>query len=114
MTGMFGQGLIGAALLILADYHWSKIGVPSAWQVPANFIFFFWLFGMTVMSWLNEDFDGKLGAGFTVCVVVPAYNEDPVTFKTMLRSLDAQTRLPDRVYIVDDVVNWAKLRPILR
>lgn len=38
----------------------------------------------------------------TVCVVIPAYNEDPAALTLSIRSLFEQTRLPDIVHIIDD------------
>lgn len=37
-----------------------------------------------------------------VALVVPIYNEDPGLFRRLLDGLDAQTRQPDEVWIVDD------------
>ncbi|MFD6420172.1 glycosyltransferase [Streptomyces sp. NPDC060194] len=37
-----------------------------------------------------------------VTAVIPIYNEDPVTFEQGLRSLLAQSRLPNEIHIIDD------------
>jgi hyaluronan synthase len=37
-----------------------------------------------------------------VTVVVPLYNEDPAIIRQTIRSLRAQTRIPDRIHVVDD------------
>ncbi|WP_323746059.1 glycosyltransferase [Catenulispora pinisilvae] len=40
--------------------------------------------------------------GMWVTAVIPIYNEDPAMFEQGLRSLLAQSRLPDEIHIVDD------------
>jgi hyaluronan synthase len=40
--------------------------------------------------------------GLVVVVSVPAYNEDPVLLRSCLASLLAQSRRPQRIYVVDD------------
>lgn len=37
-----------------------------------------------------------------LCVVIPAYNEDPAALTLSIRSLFEQTRLPDIIHIIDD------------
>jgi hyaluronan synthase len=37
-----------------------------------------------------------------VTIVAPMYNEDPAMFAAMLESVSAQTRMPDRLHIIDD------------
>lgn len=38
----------------------------------------------------------------SVAVVVPFYNEDPLALRACLESVLAQTRRPDRIYVIDD------------
>jgi hyaluronan synthase len=41
-------------------------------------------------------------AGLRVVVLVPVYNEDPEIIRRSVRSMLAQTRLPDRIHVIDD------------
>lgn len=94
-----------ASLVLLFNYHIGHITVPVNWQTPINLIAFSWLCSTVLLAHANQQFkrrtDDDLNK-FNVCVVIPAYNEDPLTFRAMLDSLNKQTRLPDFVYISDD------------
>ncbi len=57
-----------------------------------------------VLSLLNKPAAGdKSGPdGEVVTVVVPVYNEDPELFGNCLRSIIEQSRVPDKIHVVDD------------
>jgi hyaluronan synthase len=88
----------------LVNYHWSKFGLDSHWHVIVNSLACLSLLGQLAMAHLNKDFDAEETSNnrLNLCVVIPAYNEDPVTFKAMLKSMVAQLRRPDFVYVIDD------------
>ncbi len=88
--------------LALFNYHWQKLGITGGWHVVVNSIAFLSIISQLVMAHLNPEFEAEEDWHRKVCVVVPCYNEDPLTFRAMLDSMDAQTRKPDVVFVVDD------------
>lgn len=84
---------------------------------------FAWLTFTSIVTYLHRDVAlpaaGSHAAAMLdrlrVLVMVPAHNEDPAMFLAMLESLGAQTRMPDRVHIVENggAGYKPKLRPIV-
>lgn len=94
-----------ATLLLLLNYHIGHIAVPVHWQTPINLLAFSWFFSTVLLAHANQQFKASPFDNlhkFNTCVVVPAYNEDPICFRAMLDSLDRQTHKPDFIYISDD------------
>jgi hyaluronan synthase len=54
-----------------------------------------------VLAYLDRARSGAVPEA-RVSIVLPVYNEDPELFRRVLGSIGSQTRLPDRVWIVDD------------
>jgi hyaluronan synthase len=92
---------IGLGLIYLFNIHWQALGLRADWRAPANASAFLWLASLIALAYLNPIFKEK-PPKLNVCVVATVYNEDPKTFLQMLKSLDAQTHAPNRIYIVDD------------
>jgi hyaluronan synthase len=65
-----------------------------------------WVLARVAIMWLYRPTRHDVPTGFTdsvrAAVIVPAYNEEPESVIATLRSLENQTRTPDRVYFVDD------------
>lgn len=91
----------GLVLLGVLDYHWRKLGLAHSYQAPTNLLAFIWLFGLIMMAYTNETFKGNPDK-LKTCAVITVYNEDPGTFKKMLKSLNKQTQKLDKVIIIDD------------
>lgn len=71
----------------------------------------------TVVPYFQRDVRLKPGrisalAGLRVCAIVPAHNEDPAMFLAMLRSIGRQTRLPQRLHVVENGYPDEKLRGV--
>lgn len=96
-----------AGLAALGHYHLTRVmQVPTA-LVWINSLGFAWLGLSLVLSHTHRDYKARRwNEGYLnklrVSVVIPVYNEDPVTFRQMLDSIAAQTRLPQALHIVDD------------
>jgi hyaluronan synthase len=80
----------------------------------AIFVFFAW---QLWLSWRERPIaltldDQRRVHALTVCVNVPVYNEDPVLLDKVIDSLCRQTRLPNRIQVVDDgsSADYAQLR----
>jgi hyaluronan synthase len=82
-------------------------GSPLALTFTATFLLMWWV----PLSWFERPAGerprhgphSRRGSGKPVVTVqIPVYNEDPATLRACLRSLLAQTRLPDKVLLVDD------------
>jgi hyaluronan synthase len=79
---------------------------------PTSMHFYAWAaIGLLTTKMLFALFYHPMGAGpkrsqlldsMWVTAVLPIYNEDPVMFEQGLRSLLAQSRLPNEVHIIDD------------
>ena len=86
------------------------------------FVMFAW---QLVLAWRERPFtvsptEERRLDSLTVCLNVPVYNEDPKLLDQVLASIFAQTRLPNRVEVVDDgssvdysqlVARWADRVP---
>lgn len=96
--------IVLAVVVALIDYHWRKLHFPITWAVIVNLASFLWIIGQLGLAHTNEEFQATKRelARFNVAVIVPCYNEDPVTFRAMLDSFERQTRKPDSIVVVDD------------
>jgi hyaluronan synthase len=97
-------GVILAGIVLLADLHAQELHVPVTWVALTNLLSFFWIIGQLFLAHANETMEAtpRELQRFNVCVVVPVYNEDPVTFRDMLDSLLKQSIMPNTLYVVDD------------
>lgn len=78
-------------------------GNPMAVTFLVTFLLLWWV----PVSWFERPFtvtdaQRRRLDDLVVAVQVPVYNEDPTALEAALRSLLAQTRLPNRVHVVDD------------
>jgi hyaluronan synthase len=75
--------------------------------------------GQLYLAWrekpyaISEADERRIGR-LTVCLNLPVYNEDPELLERVLTSIFAQTRLPNRVELVDDgsSVDYSELRAV--
>jgi hyaluronan synthase len=100
---IFGVALV-ALVTGLIDYRWRQLHLPIGWREAVNIFSFLWILSTVAISHANPEWKAKKSQTkhFNVGVVVPAYNEDPITFRAMLDSFDAQTRIPQSIYVIDD------------
>jgi hyaluronan synthase len=112
-----------AATAALAIHHVAQArdgGVTDLELVAAGA--FLWLVFTALGPYLHRDIaspeqgsaDELYLAGLRVTVVVPAHNEDPAMFRAMLDSVAAQTRLPQRIHVVENGDPAAGYKPSLR
>lgn len=79
-------------------------GNPLALTWFVAFLMMWWV----IVSWFEKPFtvkEARYQAGLDraiVTVQIPSYNEDPDALQMCLRSLFEQTRLPNRIRVVDD------------
>jgi len=92
-------GLFGV-IAVLAGMWMDWRGVPgiSIYGVIVAVL----LVGKLVLSLLPAPRWEQAPPGWSVCVVVPIYNEDPAILARGLASIDAQTYAPTHVWIIDD------------
>ncbi|GIE99684.1 glycosyltransferase [Paractinoplanes rishiriensis] len=87
----------------IRDYGWTDLRLICTAA-------FAWLTFTSIMPYLHRDVPlptaGSHAAALLdrlfVSVIVPAHNEDPVMFRAFLDSLVAQTRMPNRVHVVEN------------
>lgn len=96
--------IILIVLVALVNYHADKFHLPVTWVVAVNIASFLWIMLQILLAHLNPEYKATRRelARFNVSVIIPCYNEDAVTFRAMLDSLNNQTRLPDSIHVVDD------------
>jgi hyaluronan synthase len=98
--------VFAAVIVVLAWYHWRERLSGFALE-PVNLVMFGAVAWFLVIAHLHRDVipgpgQAALLARLRLTVVVPLYNEDLATVREMLRSLASQTRLPQRVHLVND------------
>lgn len=106
--------------IVWGSYHFFAVfasytghGSPLALTFALSFMLLWWV----PVSWREKPFQvtarqwRKLN-GQTVTIQVPVYNEDPATLREALASILNQTRLPDRIHVVDDgsAVDYTEVR----
>lgn len=107
----FALGL--AALLVwYADHHLIRIQHNTSAVVAVNAFAFVWLAFALVTSHMHRDANPTVEARWELrrkrmTVVVPLHNEDRIVFGDLLESIYNQTRLPQRVHVVDNGSNPA-------
>lgn len=91
--------------------HWHQLAHPghvnnTTWIAVAAFL---WLAVMMTLAQIHRDVPQPRSRpqraalrALKVTAVIPVYNEDPAMFAAMLNSLSAQTRPPQKVYVIDD------------
>lgn len=110
-----------AAIAGLAIHHVTQASADGFTNLElVAFAAFLWLTFTALGPYLHRDVpaaSGRVAAmldRLRVTVVIPAHNEDPAMFRAMLDSLAAQTRLPQRVHVVENGDPEAGYRPTLR
>ncbi len=97
------RNLQAVAMFVLAATGVTAIAVM--WGGGANW------YGITALAWLSLKLTGSVlyrpasGRPPVRCraaAVVAFYNEDPDTFVRCLRSVLAQSRMPDQIWVIDD------------
>lgn len=116
-TARFGRrrkSLILASIPCIVAVGWGFLQFDAVYNVTLHghgsslaivFAFSFLLLWWIPFSWSERPFtvsdEGPLD-DLVLTVHVPVYNEDPVILRSALASLLAQTRLPNRIHVVDD------------
>jgi len=101
--------LVGALLIVLMVRHvWFIVSWHRYRDLTVIWLMYFVVTaGQWAVSWLERPFtvdaaqQAKLD-GLRVTGSVPVFNEDPQVLDRVLYALFCQTRLPDRVQVVDD------------
>jgi hyaluronan synthase len=88
-------GLAAAVLLTTGGGPVFGIAVYGLLSMP-------YLLAKLVLSSFYRPARGPVPVGTAVSVVVPFFNEDPVTFDHCLAALMSQSMQPQRIYVVDD------------
>ena len=96
------RNLQGVAMFVFATA--AIVGILSLDEVALS------IYGVLAIGYLTIKLVMSLGyeprtdpaPECSVAVVVPFYNEDPTAFEACLRSILAQTRPPEEIYVVDD------------
>ncbi len=88
--------------VLLAVQHPVQRPIQILWSAG-----FAWMGLQWVLSWLDKPRQvtprgQRRLNGLQVTVVIPLYNEDPGVVDRVLYALSRQTRLPDRIIVVDD------------
>ncbi|OAH11024.1 glycosyltransferase [Streptomyces jeddahensis] len=96
-----------AALTAYAHHHLTRVVHEPSRLVAIDAFAFCWLAFTLIAAYAHRDV--RLTAGQArlmdhrrVTVVVPVFNEDPKTFRALLESVARQSRLPQRLHIVDN------------
>jgi hyaluronan synthase len=100
---------VGLLFVGFAVRHWLELEAGLVHRhidnaLLINLCAFGWLcltLGLAVSS-RDTAPDATRGRDWFLSGVMTLYNEDPATFLAALRSIGAQTRLPDRLWITDD------------
>jgi hyaluronan synthase len=104
--------VVALGILLAATFfayrHWEQITTQGVSNVELIFsAAFVWLLFMTVLPYFHRDvkttpaIDAFVKRAL-VHVSVPAHNEDPKMFLAMLDSLNAQTKKPNTVHVVEN------------
>lgn len=98
---------LAAALVWYADHHLINIKHNTSAVVAVNAFAFLWLAFSLVTSHLHRDYNPTVEERVELrkkrmTVVVPLHNEDRIVFGDLLESIYNQTRLPQRIHIVDN------------
>ncbi|MBA2946958.1 glycosyltransferase [Streptomyces himalayensis] len=96
-----------AALTAYAHHHLTRIVHEPSRLVAIDALAFCWLAFTLIAAHTHRDV--RLTGGQArrlddrrVTVVVPVFNEDPKTFRALLESVGRQSRLPQRLHVVDN------------
>ncbi|WP_055589319.1 glycosyltransferase [Streptacidiphilus griseoplanus] len=99
--------LLAAALTAYAHHHLHRLIHSPGHLVAIDALGFCWLAGSLLAA--HTHMDVRLSArqrrqldARRVTVIVPLHNEDPKTFRALLDSVAAQSRLPQRLHVVDN------------
>lgn len=110
-------GLALAAAAVMAWRHWQHLTDKGASNQELVFaVAFAWLLLLAVVPYFHTDLHPRTPDGarhvdrLRVHVAIPAHNEDPDMFLAMLNSLAAQTRLPQRIHVVENGYPERKLQ----
>lgn len=109
---------VGLVLMAFIIRHvWFVLSFREYRTLTAIWLFYFVATGLQwAVSWMERPFNPNVEQKRTiddlrVTVCIPVYNEDPVILDRVLFSLMSQTRLPNRVEVVDDgsKIDYAEL-----
>jgi hyaluronan synthase len=118
----FRYGIAAVAVVfagVMMWHHYRQVAEYGASNQEIVFIGAFgWLLFMSVVPYFHRDVHPRTAAGrrmldrLIVNVTVPVHNEDPAMFRAMLDSISAQTRLPQRVHVVENGYPQPKLEEV--
>ncbi|TMR10505.1 glycosyltransferase [Nonomuraea turkmeniaca] len=119
--------VLGAVLTAYAHHHVARVVDHPSHLVAIDAFAFCWLAFAAITAHTHVDVrpsaqQAKLLGGRRVTVVVPLFNEDPKTFRALLDSVAGQSRLPQRLHVIDNgstnndcrlvFDDWALTRPL--
>lgn len=99
--------ILAAALTAYANHHFARIVHSPSHLVAIDALGFCWLAFSLIAAHTHLDIrpsrrQARQLDTRRVTVVVPLKNEDPTTFRVLLDSLLAQSRLPQRLHVIDN------------
>lgn len=111
--------LAAAAGAAMAWHHYRTIATRGPSNQEVVFVAAFsWLIFMAVVPYFHRNKYPRSRAGWryldrlVVNVTIPVHNEDPAMFRELLDSLAAQTRLPQRIHVVENGYPQPKLEAV--
>ncbi len=118
----FRYAVAAVALLAtaaIAFHHFNALATDGVQNTEVVYMgAFFWFVLIAVVPYFHRDMTARdnIDADYLnklrVNVTVPVHNEDPEMFRTMLDSVAAQTRLPQRLHVVENGYPTPKLRRV--
>jgi hyaluronan synthase len=99
--------VLGVVLVGYAHHHFTRVAHHPSHLVAVDLLAFWWLAFCVIASHLHLDFRSSAKQardldGRRVTVVVPVFNEDRKTFRALLDSVVCQSRLPQRLHVIDN------------
>lgn len=99
--------LLGAVLTAYAHHHLARVMHQPSHLVAIDAFMFCWLAFTVIVAHTHLDFRPSAEQAqrlddLRVTVVIPLFNEDPETFRALLDSVAGQSRLPQRLHIIDN------------
>ncbi|MER5178411.1 glycosyltransferase [Streptomyces sp. NPDC002896] len=96
-----------AALTAYAHHHLTRIVHEPSRLVAVDALAFCWLAFTLIAAYTHRDVrltakEAQQLDDRRVTVVVPVLNEDPKTFRALLQSVARQSRLPQRLHVIDN------------
>jgi hyaluronan synthase len=99
--------ILAAALTAYAHHHIARLTHSPGQIIVIDALGFTWLALSLLASHTHRDIrpsrrQARQLDERRVTVVVPLHNEDPATFRALLDSVTAQSRLPQRLHVIDN------------